>query len=61
MRGLLRAEFEDLDFDRRVLELCRRDADWSVDALSDVLAAGRGRVAASLSRLGRRGLLATSA
>jgi hypothetical protein len=61
VRSLLRAEFDFLAFDREVLDLCRRGPDWSVDGMGEVLTAGRGRVAASLDRLGRRGLLAVTA
>jgi hypothetical protein len=46
--------------DRRVLEVCRRGPGWTVDGVSEALDAGRHRVAASLSRLGRRGLLAAA-
>jgi hypothetical protein len=58
LQELLKNEFAGIDLDRQVLELCRRDPEWSVDGMSETLASGRQRVAASLSRLGRRGLLA---
>jgi hypothetical protein len=57
IREVIAREFEEIDTDRRVLELCRTTPDWTMDGLSEVLASGRNRVAASLSRLGRRGLL----
>jgi hypothetical protein len=58
LKTLLHAEFEGLDLDRRVLEMCRAAPDWTVDTVSEALASGRGRIAASLGRLGRRGFLA---
>jgi hypothetical protein len=61
LKHLLQAEFASLDLDRQVLELCRRSPDWTMDGVSEALASGRGRIAASLSRLGRRGLLARPA
>jgi hypothetical protein len=61
LKGLLQAEFAGLDLDRQVLELCRSTPEWTVDGVSEALASGRGRVAASLGRLGRRGLLARPA
>jgi hypothetical protein len=57
VRSVIAREFEEIDMDRRVLELCRAAPDWTMDGVSDALASGRNRVAASLSRLGRRGLL----
>jgi hypothetical protein len=59
LRALLAGEFDGIDFDRRVLELCAGDGGWTVDGLGAALDAGRNRVAASLSRLGRRGFLRT--
>jgi hypothetical protein len=56
LRGVLAGEFENIDLDRRVMEECRRDG-WTIDGLGEALASGRTRIAASLSRLGRRGLL----
>ena len=58
LQELLKNEFAGIDLDRQVLEVCRRDPEWTVDGMSETLAGGRQRVAASLSRLGRRGLLA---
>jgi hypothetical protein len=57
LQGLLQKEFAGIDLDRQVLELCRRTSEWTVDGASEALSSGRHRVAASLSRLGRRGLL----
>jgi hypothetical protein len=57
LRALLAGEFDGIDFDRRVLRLCAGSPDWTVDGLGTTLEAGRNRVAASLSRLGRRGFL----
>jgi hypothetical protein len=47
--------------DRRVLDLCLTTPDWTMDGVSEALASGRNRVAASLSRLGRRGFLTSVA
>jgi hypothetical protein len=58
LRELLAREFADVDFDRRVLEACAGSPDWSVDGLGEALGSARGPIAASLGRLGRRGLLA---
>ena len=60
VQGVIAREFEEIDMDRRVLELCRAAPDWTMDGVSEALASGRNRVAASLSRLGRRGLLTTT-
>lgn len=57
VQTLLGLEFKDIDFDRQVLERCRADAAWTVDGLGTALASPRARLSASLSRLGRRGLL----
>ena len=61
LRDLLANEFAGIDLDRQVLDLCRRTPEWTVDGVSEALSSGRPRVAASLSRLGRRGLLAAPA
>jgi Mg-chelatase subunit ChlD len=61
LQQLLHSEFAGIDLDRQVLELCLRGPDWTVDSLSETLSSGRHSVAASLSRLGRRGLLARPA
>jgi hypothetical protein len=57
IQGLLSAEFADLDFDRQVLATCALQEAWTIDSLCQTLESPRGRVSASLSRLGRRGLL----
>jgi Mg-chelatase subunit ChlD len=57
VQALLGKEFGDLAFDRQVLEHCRADPAWTVDGLGTALASPRARLSASLSRLGRRGLL----
>lgn len=57
MRALLVAEFADFAFDAQVLDQCAGQADWTIDALCAALDSPRGRVSASISRLGRRGLL----
>jgi hypothetical protein len=56
LRGLLEREFADLDFDRRVLAACAAPG-WTVDGVGEALGSARGPIAASLARLGRRGLL----
>jgi hypothetical protein len=61
LQELLTNEFSGINLDRQVLDLCRRVPEWTVDGMSETLASGRQRVAASLSRLGRRGLLAPRA
>jgi hypothetical protein len=57
LKGLLKSEFEGVELDGRVLALCRDAPGWTVDGLNEALPAGRNRIAASLGRLGRRGLL----
>ncbi len=57
LKTVLVAEFKNLAFDQRVLEVCKANAQWSSDAVAAELESGRGKVAASLSRLGRRGLI----
>jgi hypothetical protein len=57
LQTLLGREFGDIDFDRQVLENCRANPSWSVDSLGTALDSPRARLSASLSRLGRRGLL----
>jgi len=54
---LLAREFADLDFDRRARDQLMKNAAATVDELATALESPPGRVAASLSRLGRRGLL----
>lgn len=62
LKRVLLAEFSDLEFDRRVRDVCaeaaRTTPDWTIDTICTVLESPRGRVSAALSRLGRRGLLA---
>lgn len=57
LQKLLADEFSELDFDQRVLEWCASQSGWTIDGLCEALESPRGRVAASLSRLGRRHLL----
>jgi hypothetical protein len=57
LKVLLAKEFADLDFDRQVLEASVRLGEWTVDELCQAVEGTRGRVSASVSRLGRRGLL----
>lgn len=56
LKELLTAEFNDLDFDRQVLDLWKEGPRPSVDEICTQLESTRGRVSASMSRLGRRGL-----
>lgn len=57
LEAVLAREFADLDFDRRVLEHVRSNPEATVDDRAAALQCPMGRVAASLSRLGRRRLL----
>jgi len=61
LQALLTREFGDVDFDRQVLEHCRGNTAWTVDSLGAALVSPRPRLSASLSRLGRRGLLSSLA
>lgn len=58
LESVLAREFADLDFDRRVRDATAEKPESSVDELAAVLENPPGRVAASVNRLGRRGLLA---
>lgn len=58
LKDLLVKEFGDIDFDHHVLQQCRQLPAWTVDSLGVKLECPRSRLSASLSRLGRRGLLA---
>lgn len=55
--GILKMEFANLDLDRRVLELVRQDADWSIDGLAEQLETARHQVSTSLVRLLSRDLI----
>jgi hypothetical protein len=57
LEALLAREFADLDFGRRVRDGQRQNPRATVDELAAALESPPARVAASLSRLGRRGLL----
>ncbi len=57
LESVLSREFADLDFDRRVREQYLNDPTAMLDDRAVVLECPPARVAASLSRLGRRGLL----
>jgi hypothetical protein len=57
LEALLAREFADLDFDRRVRDCRMKNPVPTSEELAAVLESPPGRVAASLSRLGRRGLL----
>jgi hypothetical protein len=57
LESLLSREFADLDFDRRVRDGQRHNPTATVEELATALDSPPARVAASLSRLGRRGLL----
>jgi hypothetical protein len=56
LKDLLADEFSDLDFDRKVMDFWTTEPNSSVDDICKALESTRGRVSASLSRLGRRGL-----
>lgn len=57
VRTVVAREFADVEADRKVLTAWRTRNDWSLDELSESIGVTPGRVAASLSRLGRRGFL----
>jgi hypothetical protein len=57
LESLLTREFADIDFDRRVRDRRLENPEATMDELAAALDSPPGRVAASLSRLGRRGLL----
>ena len=57
LEALLAREFADLDFDRRVRDTHQHNPVATVEELAAALESPPARVAASLSRLGRRGLL----
>jgi hypothetical protein len=57
VKDVIAREFGDLAFDQKVYDLCARERNWTVDLLCESLETSRGRVSASLSRLGRRHLL----
>jgi hypothetical protein len=59
LEALLVREFADVDFDRLVRESHQMNPAATVDELAAALESPPGRVAASLNRLGRRGLLST--
>jgi hypothetical protein len=57
IRTVVAREFADVESDRKVLTAWRSRNDWNLDELSEAIGVTPGRVAASLSRLGRRGFL----
>jgi hypothetical protein len=57
LKRVLLVEFSDLEFDRRARDVCLATPEWTIDTVCTALESPRGRVSASLSRLGRRGLL----
>ena len=61
IRTVVAREFADVEADRKVLTAWRTRNDWGLDELSESVGVTPGRVAASLSRLGRRGFLNQSA
>lgn len=58
LKDLLTAEQGEMEFDRQVLALWQAGGEVSIERISEALAAGPGRVAKSITRLGRRRLLA---
>src|SRR5262245_7254281 len=56
IRQVVSREFADVDADRRVLAVWRSRSEWTLDELGEAIGVTPGRVAASLSRLGRRGV-----
>jgi hypothetical protein len=61
IRTVVAREFADIEADRKVLTAWRTRNDWGLDELSECIGVTPGRVAASLSRLGRRGFLSQPA
>ncbi len=57
IKDMLTAELSELEFDRQVLEQWQVAEEVSIERISDALGAGSGRVAKSITRLGRRHLL----
>jgi hypothetical protein len=57
VRQVVAREFADLEGDRKVLTAWRSRNEWTLDELSDTVGVTPGRLAASLTRLGRRGFL----
>jgi Mg-chelatase subunit ChlD len=57
LKAILVAEFGNLEFDRKVLAEHEANPDLLIDGLAERLESSRPRVAASISRLGSRGLL----
>ncbi len=57
LKAILVAEFGNLEFDRKVLAEHEANPDLMIDDLAERLESSRPRVAASISRLGSRGLL----
>lgn len=57
LEALLAREFADLDFDRRVRDSLQQNPKTTAEELATSLESPPARVAASLSRLGRRGIL----
>jgi hypothetical protein len=54
---VLDAEFRDLEFDRRMLEMARNLARIDASAAADALGCSRLDAASSIARLGKRGFL----
>lgn len=57
IKGVLENEFKHLHFDQQVLATCKTIGEWNIDTLCDTLQCPRGRVSASVNRLGKRHLL----
>lgn len=60
IRQVVAREFADVEADRRVLDAWQSRPGWTLDELTETIGGTPGRVAASLSRLGRRGFLTTA-
>lgn len=57
MTSLLKAEFKNLDFDRKVLDIIRSINSLDVTLIADTLSSPRLQVASAIARLGKRGFL----
>jgi hypothetical protein len=57
MTSVLKGEFQNLDFDRQVLDILRNLGTLDVTAIADTLASPRLQVASAIARLGKRGFL----
>ncbi len=57
MTSVLKSEFQNLEFDRKVLDIVRSLGSLDVTVIADTLSSPRLQVASAISRLGKRGFL----